>query len=306
NQVPVSRYLTLSEEALISQRLAAEECFKQEGLLNDFKERALMEMMDGVLEARSWEEKLKDEIHKPYCLVNKLPDMWTEGDQREVYEYNREMAHLKKERNKYKVRLMEEWEQTVTDLQMRAAGLEIAEAEATLQHHTRNVALIKDNISHLTNCIGRILCNQNKLEQDPVIQLNLLQGQVEVDLTGHFEDFRQVQLISKSKVNSINNKVINAGCQKIAESEKADRLRQLIQDQEWTQKELKITIENLDAHIKRIERTKISRETLEFLRDEERGCVAKDTWLAKTDQDAKAMVAVSVGYLYFTFLNRVV
>lgn len=39
----------------------------------------------------------------------------------------------------------------------------------------------------------------------------------------------------------------------------------------------------------------ISRETLEFLRNEERGCVAKDTWLAKTDRDAEAMIAVSFG-----------
>ncbi|KAI5706085.1 hypothetical protein M8J75_004661 [Diaphorina citri] len=178
-----------------------------------------------------------------------------------------------------------------SDFKMRAAGLELAEAEATVQYHTRNVTSVKDRILHIKTQLAHMIGYQNDLEQDIIIQLNLCQGQVEMELTGHFEDFHRVHLITKNTINNINTKVKRAGSMKIAETQKSCRMRKMIVNQEWVQKKLKMSIENLKAHIKRTDRTKISRETLEFLRNEERGCVAKDTWLAKTDRDAEAMIA---------------
>jgi len=37
-------------------------------ILDDFKQRALMTMMDGVLEKR-WEDELKKDVPKPQCMV---------------------------------------------------------------------------------------------------------------------------------------------------------------------------------------------------------------------------------------------
>lgn len=37
--------------------------------LNNYRQRALMIMMDGVLEKR-WEDELKKDVPKPQCMVN--------------------------------------------------------------------------------------------------------------------------------------------------------------------------------------------------------------------------------------------
>lgn len=50
---------------------------------------------------------------------------------------------------------------------------------------------------------------------------------------------------------------------KIAETQKSCRMRKMIVNQEWVQKKLKMSIENLKAHIKRTDRTKVGDETLE-------------------------------------------
>ncbi|XP_026688468.1 uncharacterized protein LOC103522618 [Diaphorina citri] len=289
-ELPVSPYISPSEQALIDERLAEEERLRRLAAMDNFKERALMEMMDGVLELK-WEDKLKKDVPKPPCMIKKVPDKWNEQDLNDVKEYEYKVEEMRKDRAKYKVMLLEEWEKITTNLKMRAAGLELAEAEATVQYHTRNVTSVKDRILHIKTQLAHMIGYQNDLEQDIIIQLNLCQGQVEMELTGHFEDFHRVHLITKNTINNINTKVKRAGSMKIAETQKSCRMRKMIVNQEWVQKKLKMSIENLKAHIKRTDRTKISRETLEFLRNEERGCVAKDTWLAKTDRDAEAMIA---------------
>lgn len=61
-------YISPSEQKLIDERLAEEERIRLLLAADNFRELALIEMMDGVLEVR-WEDELKKEIEKPDCMV---------------------------------------------------------------------------------------------------------------------------------------------------------------------------------------------------------------------------------------------
>lgn len=68
NEVPVAPYVSPSEQAILDAKAAEEERIRLLLLADDFRERALMTMMNGVLEVR-WEDELKKDVPKPKCLV---------------------------------------------------------------------------------------------------------------------------------------------------------------------------------------------------------------------------------------------
>jgi len=71
NEVPVAPYVSPSEQAILDAKAAEEERIRLLLLADDFRERALMTMMNGVLEVR-WEDELKKDVPKPKCLVGYL------------------------------------------------------------------------------------------------------------------------------------------------------------------------------------------------------------------------------------------
>lgn len=69
NEVCVKPYNTLSSKQLLTEtNLTNEEHNKQLLAIDDFKYRALIDMMDGVLE-KKWEDELKKDVPIPQCMV---------------------------------------------------------------------------------------------------------------------------------------------------------------------------------------------------------------------------------------------
>ncbi|XP_041975402.1 cilia- and flagella-associated protein 43 [Aricia agestis] len=75
---------------------------------DDFRERALMEMMDGVLE-KLWHEEIKKPIQLPQCIIEKDPEHFNEDDLREVFDYEAKVAGRNEERDKYRKMLHAEY-----------------------------------------------------------------------------------------------------------------------------------------------------------------------------------------------------
>ncbi|KAG5881166.1 hypothetical protein JTB14_024580 [Gonioctena quinquepunctata] len=61
-------YISPSEQAIIDAKAAEEERIRLALLEDDFKDRALMAMMNGVLEIK-WEDELKKDVPMPRCMV---------------------------------------------------------------------------------------------------------------------------------------------------------------------------------------------------------------------------------------------
>lgn len=68
-QVSVEPYISPSEQALRQQQAEEEERIRLLLLADNFRELALIKMMDGVLEIRL-EDELKKDIPKPKCMVS--------------------------------------------------------------------------------------------------------------------------------------------------------------------------------------------------------------------------------------------
>ncbi|XP_050670379.1 cilia- and flagella-associated protein 43 [Leptidea sinapis] len=75
---------------------------------DDFRERALMEMMDGVLE-KLWHEEIKKPIPPPQCMLEKEPEHFNEDDLRLVFDYEAKVAFRNEERDKYRKMLHAEY-----------------------------------------------------------------------------------------------------------------------------------------------------------------------------------------------------
>lgn len=67
-QIKVPMYISPSEQDLINKKEAEAEMLRLLMLADDFRERALMAMMDGVLE-KLWEDEIKKDLPKPKCMV---------------------------------------------------------------------------------------------------------------------------------------------------------------------------------------------------------------------------------------------
>ncbi|CAH0602825.1 unnamed protein product [Chrysodeixis includens] len=78
------------------------------GPKDDFRERALMEMMDGVLE-KLWHEEIKKPIPMPQCMLDKDPEHFNEEDLRQVFDYEAKVAFRNEERDKYRKMLHAEY-----------------------------------------------------------------------------------------------------------------------------------------------------------------------------------------------------
>ncbi|XP_053606351.1 cilia- and flagella-associated protein 43 isoform X2 [Plodia interpunctella] len=75
---------------------------------DDFKERALIEMMDGVLE-KLWHEEIKKPVPMPQCMLEKDPEHFNEDDLRFVFDYEAKVAFRNEERDKYRKMLHAEY-----------------------------------------------------------------------------------------------------------------------------------------------------------------------------------------------------
>ncbi|CRL02421.1 CLUMA_CG015140, isoform A [Clunio marinus] len=108
SEVCVSPYISPSYKKMLEDQEAAREKRRRELEADDFRDRALDAMMDGVLEHK-WEDEIKKNPKKPDCLIkNKPRDDLTEMELRDVDEYNQKVKQILTERDKYRRMLYEE------------------------------------------------------------------------------------------------------------------------------------------------------------------------------------------------------
>lgn len=100
HEVPVMPYISLSEQEILDQKAAEAERIRLLLLADNFREEALMRMMDGVLEVR-WEDIIKKDIPMPVCML-KAPDQYTKEDILIVKQYEKDVENLSQEREKYR------------------------------------------------------------------------------------------------------------------------------------------------------------------------------------------------------------
>lgn len=100
HEVKAKPYVSPSQQELLDKQAAEEERIKLLLLADDFRERALTAMMDGVLEVR-WEDIIKIDVPKPACMLEKKPEDYTSEDISAVKQYEKDVQFLVEERERY-------------------------------------------------------------------------------------------------------------------------------------------------------------------------------------------------------------
>ncbi|KAI4459081.1 hypothetical protein MML48_6g00013951 [Holotrichia oblita] len=108
DEVTVTPYISPSQQAILDAEAAERERIRLLLLADDFKERALMVMMNGVLEVR-WEDELRKDVPVPKCMIEKQPEDYVEDDLRAIRSYEEKVKFLESERLRYRKMLVAEY-----------------------------------------------------------------------------------------------------------------------------------------------------------------------------------------------------
>ncbi|GJQ84522.1 hypothetical protein Trydic_g15281 [Trypoxylus dichotomus] len=108
NEVTITPYISPSQQAMLDAEAAERERIRLLMLADDFKERALIAMMNGVLEVR-WEDELRKDVPRPKCVAEKQPEDYNEEDLRAIRDYEVKVKFLENERLRYKRMLVAEY-----------------------------------------------------------------------------------------------------------------------------------------------------------------------------------------------------
>ncbi|XP_011504689.1 PREDICTED: cilia- and flagella-associated protein 43-like [Ceratosolen solmsi marchali] len=105
NEMSVKPYISPSIQELYNKQAMEQENARLAMLADDFRERAIQTMMDGMLEIR-WEDLIKNDPPKPMCLVRgKRVEDYTDEDNLMMKRYEQSMKNIEIEREKYRKQL---------------------------------------------------------------------------------------------------------------------------------------------------------------------------------------------------------
>lgn len=101
SEVKLKPFISASQQELLDKQAAEAEIMRLLLIADDFREKALLCMMDGVLEV-CWEDIIKKNIPVPQCMLIKKPEEYIAEDILSVAKYEEDVKALKVEREKYR------------------------------------------------------------------------------------------------------------------------------------------------------------------------------------------------------------
>ena len=101
DEVKAKPYVSPSQQEILDRQVVEAERIRQLLLADDFRERALIKMMDGMLEIR-WEDTIKIDVRKPACMLEKQPEQYMPDDIVAVRKYKADVESLQQERDRYR------------------------------------------------------------------------------------------------------------------------------------------------------------------------------------------------------------
>ncbi|XP_036592448.1 cilia- and flagella-associated protein 43-like [Trichosurus vulpecula] len=101
DEIEVERYLTLWQREQAEMAAALELQRRLLAERDNFRRRALMDMMNGVLEVKK-EDILRMVVPQPSFMVSKIDAIWNEEERRQAKEYEKKVKELNEEKDKYR------------------------------------------------------------------------------------------------------------------------------------------------------------------------------------------------------------
>ncbi|KAL7297332.1 hypothetical protein TKK_0009726 [Trichogramma kaykai] len=116
SEISAQVYVSNSYQELMRSKEEEEDKMRRAKLADNYRDRALQRMMDGVLEVK-WEDLIKHDPPEPECKrIGKRPEEYTNDDKLAIKQYEQELERLVSERLKYKNILLADYETIQTTL----------------------------------------------------------------------------------------------------------------------------------------------------------------------------------------------
>ncbi|XP_053407637.1 cilia- and flagella-associated protein 43-like isoform X4 [Mercenaria mercenaria] len=123
DEVKVERYYTPEQRKAIEKKEKEEEERRARERGDNQRERALNQMMGGVLEIKK-EDELKKDVPKPAFMTQKDENDWSEEEQKLAKDYEKKVKDLQEEREKYRKQLETELRKNQSLIQEGMAGFD--------------------------------------------------------------------------------------------------------------------------------------------------------------------------------------
>lgn len=206
HELTVTPYISPSEQNLLNIAAAEAERRRLEMLADDFRERALIRMMDGVLEIR-WEDEIKKTPPAPHCLTSeKDPKDYTPEDLKLIYDYEQELSRLHGERERYRCMLLDEQSKTDQMMYDQVMKFNLKVGESLLEKLRVEFAIVCEDLKLLRNeqyQFERMRFSENEAKY----LREMKQLRVDVDqLTEKLNIFEDILLGQKSKYEELSTK----------------------------------------------------------------------------------------------------
>ncbi|KAL5017485.1 hypothetical protein ScPMuIL_007074 [Solemya velum] len=104
SEIKVEKFMTPEQKKKHEEQLKVEEERRQREAGDNARERALDDMMGGLLEIKK-EDELKKDVPKPAYIMSKPQEEWTEDEIKIVKDYEKRVKDLQEEREKYRKQL---------------------------------------------------------------------------------------------------------------------------------------------------------------------------------------------------------
>ncbi|CAG9769685.1 unnamed protein product [Ceutorhynchus assimilis] len=178
-EIPVRPFIPPSEQAILDAKNSEEEKNKILHLAEDFRDTALTNMMNGVLEVK-WEDELKKNVPKPECMLQKKTEFYNKEDVRAIGNYEKKTQQLQSDRHKYKSLLQDEFQKLSVNLRdsIKTFNRKLSESN-NLKFH------VDSGMNQQNLIVNRQIIKQkqrieiSQMEQDIIQKIKLHEGRVE-------------------------------------------------------------------------------------------------------------------------------
>ncbi|XP_022540288.2 cilia- and flagella-associated protein 43 isoform X1 [Astyanax mexicanus] len=152
-----------------------------------------------------------------------------------------------------------------SEQQVKMKALTLAEMQAFLQNRTDEDENLQMEIKTLNNELNGLREERMRFCRDPMVQIVIKQGQVELESGDFIADYSDAVLLHRSVVEELNSVIRALGEQKIAGMIERKEIRKGIIQQEWEHKRMTMQMEDLSNKAKDIQRLHLNQEIQEYL-----------------------------------------
>ncbi|EMP37621.1 WD repeat-containing protein 96 [Chelonia mydas] len=262
SEIKVEKYLTPEQRAK-AEMMAKIEMERRLAALNSARQRALYDMMNGVLEIKK-EDILKIEIPPP-PFVSKPDTLWNEEEKKVFKEFEKKVKELNEEREKYR----------------KTLETELKKLQTSIQETTQT---FDDTVSKLfeRKVKSEMVIYQEELKINNLLYSLLLDEELSTREAGlnHFLDKKQKEKLSTAEAVQVARAQHDAyretydnlvaedkaqGEKKIASMVESKDFSKGIFQLEWEHKKMKMLMEDLNQRARDIQKLHVSRDRQLFL-----------------------------------------